>query len=550
MSEQPGPGGWPVPHGSTRAPSASDQPAPTYAGVESPVASPPAEAEADGWRRLDRRMLLIHPVREFIRFLPAFLGIAIAGTTSGDGEPWWFGLVAIVGAVLLGVLRWFTTRFRFTPEQVQLRTGLISRKTVTSPTDRVRTVDVTASPMHRLLGLAEVKIGTGADSSDLTLDGLSAQHATALREELIHRRRAATAARGVPDVVGESPSQATLSDEPDQEIVRLEPGWIRYALLTSTGLISAAAILGVGWQILERAGFEEVGGSAEQRAEDIAAQIGVFGLVASAVVAGVVVVLLLSVLGYVLTYWNFRLTRSTRGGTLHVSRGLFTTRATTIEEARLRGVTMKETLPMRPARGGTLDAITTGLASDSESGGTLVPPAPVAVARRVADDVLETPGVLDHPLQPHGPAATRRRWTRALSSGLLIAAGAFALTFWWAPWLGLVGLVPLLATPWLAHDRARSLGHALTERFLVTRNGSVSRDTEVVERRGVIGVTVRESFFQRRAGLATLVVATAAGDEVYYVYDVAEPRAVELAAELLPGHLVPLVEPQAGRVGP
>ena len=40
-------------------------------------------------------------------------------------------------------------------------------------------------------------------------------------------------------------------------------------------------------------------------------------------------------------------------------------RATTIEEERLRGVTMKETLPMRPARGATLAAITTGLARRS-----------------------------------------------------------------------------------------------------------------------------------------------------------------------------------------
>ena len=36
--------------------------------------SPDAE-----WQRLDPRMLLVHPVREVIRFLPALIAIAFAG---------------------------------------------------------------------------------------------------------------------------------------------------------------------------------------------------------------------------------------------------------------------------------------------------------------------------------------------------------------------------------------------------------------------------------------------------------------------------------------
>ena len=31
------------------------------------------------WQRLDPRMLLVHPVRELIRFLPALIAIAFAG---------------------------------------------------------------------------------------------------------------------------------------------------------------------------------------------------------------------------------------------------------------------------------------------------------------------------------------------------------------------------------------------------------------------------------------------------------------------------------------
>ena len=43
--------------------------------------------QSQQWQRLDPRMLLVHPVRELIRFLPAVIGVFLAGTASGN-EVW------------------------------------------------------------------------------------------------------------------------------------------------------------------------------------------------------------------------------------------------------------------------------------------------------------------------------------------------------------------------------------------------------------------------------------------------------------------------------
>ena len=64
--------------------------------------------------------------------------------------------------------------------------------------------------------------------------------------------------------------------------------------------------------------------------------------------SALVAVSVLAVSGYVLTYWGFRLTRPT-GGTLHISRGLITARATSLEERRIRGVEIGEPLGLRLA---------------------------------------------------------------------------------------------------------------------------------------------------------------------------------------------------------
>ena len=59
---------------------------------------------------------------------------------------------------------------------------------------------------------------------------------------------------------------------------------------------------------------------------------------------------------------------------------------------------------------------------------------------------------------------------------------------------------------------------------------------------GIIGWNVERSFFQRRAGLATLTATTAAGEQHYDVQDVEIGEALRVAEELLPGLAEPFLE--------
>jgi putative membrane protein len=263
--------------------------------------------------------------------------------------------------------------------------------------------------------------------------------------------------------------------------------------------------------------------------------------------AAVVVVALLSTIGYVIAFGGFRLSRH-REGTLHVKRGLITTRSITIDESRIRGVEISETLLLRLARGARLSAVTTGLRAGraAESGGSLLlPPAPLAEAQRVAADVIGSPTPATAALTGHGRRAAMRRYTRAV--GVATAVVVVLLALWlvgavpvWT-WQAALVLLPVAAL--LAADRARNLGHALTGRFLVVSQGSVVRRRQVLATDGVIGLVLRESFFQRRAGLATLTVTTAAGQQYYEALDMPLPQAVELADVTLPGHLTPFLRP-------
>jgi putative membrane protein len=93
----------------------------------------------------------------------------------------------------------------------------------------------------------------------------------------------------------------------------------------------------------------------------------------------------------------------------------------------------------------------------------------------------------------------------------------------------------------LAADHARSLGHAVTPTALVARAGSLVRRRAMLSRDGIIGLNLRRSFFQRRAGLVTLTATTAAGRQAYAVPDVADPEALRVCEAAMPGLLAPFL---------
>ena len=94
----------------------------------------------------------------------------------------------------------------------------------------------------------------------------------------------------------------------------------------------------------------------------------------------------------------------------------------------------------------------------------------------------------------------------------------------------------------LAADRYRNLGHAVAGPRLVGGPRLAHRRRSAVAAEGIIGWNVERSFFQRRAGLATLTATTAAGEQHYDVQDVEIAEALRVAEALLPGLAEPFLE--------
>lgn len=496
--------------------------------------SPVEAVTEEPWQRLDPRMLLVHPVRELVRFLPVLIGIAVAG--SGVGNLW--QLVGLAIPVGIGLLRYLTTRFRISGGRVELRRGLLNTHVTTAQLDRVRTVEVTASPIHRLLGLTTVRIGTGTSTTQgqndgLDLDGLPTERARALRRELLHSVAPATTG-------GAEAAEVAGAADDARTVARFAPDWLRYAPFTTSGLVIAAAILGFGGQVADTVGlWDRLDVTSAGRDTAGTSPWVVMPVIVLVALVGVVV---LSVVGYLLANGNFTLTHTRSDGSWHLRRGLLTTRETSLDAARVRGVAIGEPLGLRLARGARLSAIVTGLDRQQQGSSTLVPPAPRDVVDAVAADVLGDPAPVTVALTAHGPRAVRRRWTRALVPAVLAATALATLPLTGAPWWWLAAVAVLAGAVVLAIDRSRGLGHALAGGYLVARSGSLTRHRQMLGTDAIIGWNVRSTWFQRRAGLVTLVATTAGGSQHVEVPDVPVEVAVAVASRGVPGLVDPFCQ--------
>ncbi|MFJ3404649.1 PH domain-containing protein [Promicromonospora sp. NPDC090134] len=448
-------------------------------------------------------------------------------------------VLAVVAGGVAGEWMRRVTRYRVDPERFHVHTGVVVRKRLALRRERIRSVDLTADPVLRVLGTATVRVGTGEQAGTegtVTLWPLRRPDAVALRATLLAHA---------------APGAGTGADEgaDDGALARFDRRWIRFAPLSfltpALGAAAAGGLIQVSeWFGLQEELFETIGswfGLAPAVLVAVLMGVGLF------VVGGVATVAL-----WVESWWNHTLDRQA-DGTLHVRRGLLTTRSITLEESRLRGVEVVEPLTARLAGGARVDAVATGLAQgeeDKTDSQILLPVAPKELADRVAADVLREPASpTAAPLTGHPVAARGRRLRWALATVLVTEAVLVVLGLLLTPvllhiaWISALVLVPLAIV--LALDAYRSLGHTLTEHYLVARSGTVRRATVALQRRGIVGWTVRQSVFQRRAGLVTVLATTAAGSGAYAVRDAAEPDGLALADAAVPGLLRPflLVEP-------
>lgn len=441
-----------------------------------------------------------------IWFLALVLVVGWLGGRQADPGTWLFVLAG--SGALLALVRYLSLRYWVDAGRLVIRSGLLSQQVRTIPLDRIQNVELRQNAVQQLAGVVDFRIETAAGpEAEAHLAVLSLEAARRLKARLLAGRAGAEGTTVPARVVV---WRAGLGD----------------LLLLGATSNRAGAILGaiVGLLFFLGQQLPQYFEAAQERA------VGLVGTVSP--VLGAVVLLgamlflgwLLSILLTVVGYYGFRLTREP-DGRLRRRYGLFSRFETVIQPARIQLLRLGASWLRRRLGYWEVAARTAGTAFEGRGAGSALL-CPLLRASRLADFSAELLPGLDVGAvewRPVSRATIRRGLIRYLFAVLaLVGAAAGAL----GPWAW-TALAPALPAAWLlALRRYRVLAYARHAGHLVARAGVLHRSITVAPESKIQWVGLTQSPFQRRLGIATMTVATAAG--AAEIVDLEEDDAVAL----------------------
>lgn len=412
------------------------------------------------------------------------------------------GAIALgaVAMVVVRVVAWSRFTYRLDGGSLVVESGILNRTRRVVPVDRVQQVDLQRKLRHRVLGLVVVRIDTagGGSGPEVVLDAVDEAEATRLRA-LLGGRPPHPAGSG--ETVGGETVGGAAAPPPERDIVTLGHRRLALAGVTGPKLTAVGAAVGAVIGLLQQA---EVG--IPRGATDVVIEGGrPTALVVAALVAVAIPIWLAAAAGAsLLADGGYRLTR--RGDLLHVRRGLLDQREASLTVHRVQVVRIRQN-PLRRALGMVSVTLQSAGGSGNVEGDDSRVIVPILGRDELAAVLAEVlPGAPPFDGLRSAPSAARRRAVtrRVVPVVLLVVVGALAA----GPWalLGLVA-VPIAA---LGGELAyRGLGWANRADHVIARRGGLARETVVIPAARVQSTRLVSSPFQRRSGLATLLVDVA-----------------------------------------
>ena len=456
-------------------------------------------------------------------------GMLAAGAYFATQGRWW--IVVLMGVLFVFFsggalfLRWLKLEYRVGADELRIDSGWLSRTSRAIPFDRVTDVDLEQGPVHRLFGLARVKLETGASAGGKEEEGvlhtISLARAEALREH-IRARRGQPAAAPSAIVADEGPALFAM-DTPRV----LTAGLFNFSLAVIAGLFGVSQTMGeaLGFDPFERSFWLELLNRSEPLRSLVIAHQAV------AVIGGAAVLILLGIgTGMVRTLLRehgFRLDRTEAG--FRRRRGLLTLTDVSIPAKRVQAAILASG-PIR-RRFGWWELKLQSLAQDGGKGDHVV--APLA-SRDEAASILETVG---WPLEPR-VGAWRPVSLAFFTSffGILIPASLATIAA--TPFLGPIGVLWLagaglaIAMRWFDWRRTR---YAMDDDALFIETGWWRHRRSMIPMRKIQSVDLAESFWNRTFGICTLRLGVAGGSGFsdHHVPALTRAEAEALRAELL-----------------
>jgi len=430
----------------------------------------------------------------FAAFIYAYEGELITKIALG-------AIAFFVITTAVSVLNYWFFCFQLNDDSILIRQGVVKKKQVDIKFDRIQGINTEQNVVFRYFGLVTINFDTAGSSGDEgNLPAVTRQFADSLRSRIGERRGS--------DAVDEESTDA-------DPLVRLD--WrdmIRIGLADRRALV-VLAVLG---PVIERFG-DSVDTVIASYAEDAATGLLQFGVVTGVIVGlaiafGLVLILaLISIAAAFLRYHNFKLFLNEN--TLCSRGGLLTRHEVSMHLGKIQTLRLEQGIAMRSLNRYRLSARQARSSHKQDKRKNfIVPVVTTAQANHLreilmapeGDELMQIP--TSEQFLPISPYYMR---SRILFVGLLPAIVATTVIWQFSGPVSLGMLLWLPASILLAYQGWRRAGYLCGEEGFVRRSGVIGYRSVALLYRKVQRVTVTQSRYQRRKGLASLRVYMASG---------------------------------------
>ena len=456
---------------------------------------------------------VFHAIRALREVALPALVFMVVGRIDAFG-PLVVGAVAAIMLIAWGILRSRTFRYELLERELLVREGFFVRETRHVPFARVQAVNERQGPLHRLLGVTELVLESGAAGKpEAVMRVLGVAEAARIAGML---RSVSTADHATPDVVA-SPAAAAA-----QELLRIPTDeLILHGIISNRGFVVIALAFGIISQNRELLDllpidFKQLMKDSTDTAAGIDAG-AILGVLLVLLLGFVVLVRLLSIAFALFTLHDFTLRRA--GDRLRMNRGLLSRVDVSGRVSGFQRIVLEQSLLHRAFRRCVVKVDLAGAsllgtpeAADSRLD-TLAPIATPARARSLLQELVPGLDLEAMPWQPLHRSAAVRRWQKTMwwllptltlvvaAAGLIPGLPSVALPgALVAATLGL-GLSVMHAWQW-----ARWSAFAASDGVIAFRSGAWARQWTLVFDDRAQSTALRRSPRDRREGTASLAV--------------------------------------------
>jgi putative membrane protein len=488
-----------------------------------------------------RRLHPVTLVQQLILSLPGFLALMYATYRTPDSTNWISLVIAVLYALVtlpLIYLRYERFRYWITPNELVIRSGVLTKKHRNIPLEKIQNVEIVQRLIPRLTSTARVQVETaGSASAEGVLEFVSIREAERIRQVVRDFNRSAVARsdsrrpKPLPESVHEAGSphrghdatESSLQPDPGKQLLfKMEfnrvllSGAFRFSLLYIAIIFSLIQFFQpdpealAEWVLRER--YDQFI-QAARGAPFIAVVVAIISAALLSWISGIVV--------NVNKYFGFKLW--SEAGKVSKRSGLLTISEGSIPKRKIQALIISTNPLMKALDWWSASVQTMGISPGDQGRPVVAPFVRWEELKAIRPHLVSA----DLPIS-FEQVSTRRVVRLSIRYLFLLAATAAALYFVWSSWWVAFAFAPVVVV--IAWMQWRAHGYAVGDEAFVVRRGVLRKRIWVLPYNKMQVFYSTQSLFQRRRDLRSIYVDTAGASSFATpaVYDVRTDDAARL----------------------